>query len=33
LGAYALTEQGIVAKYSSFYQNYFNGIINNGDYL
>jgi hypothetical protein len=24
---------GIVAKYSTFYQNYYDGIINNGDYI
>lgn len=27
------TGEGIVAKYSSLYQDYFNGIINNGDYI
>jgi len=29
----AMDKTGIVAKYSSLYQDYYNGIINNGDYI
>lgn len=30
---YTGTNTGIVAKYSTLYQDYYNGIINNGDYI
>ncbi len=33
IGYYSGLNTGIVAKYSTLYQDYYNGIINNGDYI